>query len=137
MLYWRCRILAETISIASTPLQQRQSISLALFLKCPHMHQLRCSVLKHQQLKREYAQFISHGSHYHTFFSIQTQTEMVNEWLSERLYGHIYFPQKLLSSLIYKSDIVFLVFLSLDQNLMKLEKHHNVNSQNICSLFTS
>ena len=31
----RFRILAEPISIASTSLQQRQSISLALFLQCP------------------------------------------------------------------------------------------------------
>ena len=27
------------------------------------------------------------------FFSVQTQTEMVEEWWSERLYCHMYFPQ--------------------------------------------
>ena len=41
----RCGILAEAISIASTFLQQRQSISLTSFLQCPHLHQLRFPIL--------------------------------------------------------------------------------------------
>ena len=37
----RIGILSEAISIASTPLQQRQSISLASFWQCPHFRSSR------------------------------------------------------------------------------------------------
>ena len=37
----RSGILAEAISIAFTSIQQRQSISLASYLQCPHLHQSR------------------------------------------------------------------------------------------------
>ena len=39
------RILTEAISIAFTSLQQRQSISLASFLQCTHLHQSRFPIL--------------------------------------------------------------------------------------------
>ena len=45
MLSSHSKILAEAISIAFTSLQQRQSISLALFLQCPHLHQSRFPIL--------------------------------------------------------------------------------------------
>ena len=45
MLPSRSGILAEAISIAFTSLQQRQSISLASFLQCSHLHQSRFPVL--------------------------------------------------------------------------------------------
>ena len=45
MLPSRSGILAEAISIAFTSLQQRQSISLASFLHCPHFHQSRFPIL--------------------------------------------------------------------------------------------
>ena len=41
----RSRILAEAKSFAATSLQQRQSISLASFFKCPHLHQSRFPIL--------------------------------------------------------------------------------------------
>ena len=55
-------------------------------------------------------------------FSGQAQTEMVEEWWSERRHCHKCFPQyvlssHVLSSLKYKCDIVFSFFLSLDENL--------------------
>ena len=54
----------------------------ARFLKAP--------VLKNicQQLLPE---FLFRGSH--GFFSVQAQTEMVEEWWSESLHCHLYFPQ--------------------------------------------
>ena len=45
MLPSRSGILSEAISIAFTSLQQKQSISLASFLQCPHMHQSRFPIL--------------------------------------------------------------------------------------------
>ena len=39
--------------------------------------------LINQQLKREYVYLLSHGSHYHTFFDVRAQTEMVEEWKSD------------------------------------------------------
>ena len=75
-------------------------------------------------------QFLSHGFQYHTCFSAQAPTEMFEEYWSKRL-----------ASLKSKPDITFSVFLLLDQNLMKLDKDHNIqvsnNSQNIFSLFLS
>ena len=56
-------------------------------------------------------------------FYFQAQTEMVEEWWNECLYCHLYFPQNNhFFTLKYKSDIVFSVSRSLDQNFMKLEK---------------
>ena len=46
------------------------------------------------------------------------QTGMVEKMSKVFIFTYI----SLVSSLKYKSDIVFSVFLSLDQNLMKLEK---------------
>ena len=45
MLPSRCVILAEAVSIAPISLQQRQSISLASLLQCPHLHQSRFPIL--------------------------------------------------------------------------------------------
>ena len=45
MLSSHSKILAEAISIAFASLQQRQSISLASFLQCPHLHQSRFPIL--------------------------------------------------------------------------------------------
>ena len=100
-------ILAKAISIASTSLQQRQSISFALFFLF-----LICN-----KSTAEYKciQFLSYGSHYH-FFSVQAQTELVEELWSKRLHCHLYFHQN------NHFLIIFSVFLSLNQNLMKLEK---------------
>ena len=62
---WRDNFLALldfSRSIASTS-QQRQSIFLAMFLQCPHMHQARFSILIlyviKRELKRKYVQFLS------------------------------------------------------------------------------
>ena len=98
MLPLCCMILAELISIASTPisLQQWQSISLTSFLQCPHLHQLR--------------------------FSVQVKTEMVEKWWNKSLHCHLYFFRITTFLVKYKSDMIFSVFLSLDQNLMKPEK---------------
>ena len=38
-------ILADAVSIVSISPQQKQSISLASFLQCPHLHQLRFPIL--------------------------------------------------------------------------------------------
>ena len=58
----RSGILVEAISIASTS-QQRQSISLASFLQCSHLHQSRYPILIlyviNRQLKCEYVRFLS------------------------------------------------------------------------------
>ena len=61
-------------------------------------------------------QFLSYGSHYHLFFSVQAQTELVEELWSKSLHCHLYFHQN------NHFLIIFSVFLSLNQNLMKLEK---------------
>ena len=45
MISSRSGILAEVISIAFTSVQQRQSISLASFLQCSHLHQSRFPIL--------------------------------------------------------------------------------------------
>ena len=67
-------ILAEAVRIASTSLQQRQSISLASFFQCPHLHQLRFRVLICNK-----SVAISHGSHYHKVFSVRAQTVFSTE----------------------------------------------------------
>ena len=38
-----------------------------------------------RQLKREYFEFLSYVSRYHSVFSVQDQKEMVEKWLSESL----------------------------------------------------
>ena len=64
MLSSHSKILAEAISIAFASLQQRQSISLASFLQCPHLHQSRFPILICNKSTAEaYVQFFSHGSH--------------------------------------------------------------------------
>ena len=114
MLLLRSAILAKTINIASTSPQQSQPISPPSFLQCTYLHQWRVPILicNISQLKPKYVQF--------HIFSVQAQTEMIKGRWSERLYCHMYLPRKNLSSSKYNSDIVFSVFLSLDQNLMKL-----------------
>ena len=64
----------------------------------------------------KYIQFLSYGSHYHLFFSVQAQTELVEELWNKSLHCHLYFHQN------NHFLIIFSVFLSLDQNLMKLEE---------------
>ena len=91
MLPSHSRILTKVISIASTPLQQRQSISLVLFLQCPHLHQSRFPILIHQQLKCEYAKFLSHSSHYHVFFLSRLKLEWFRKVERKALSSH--FPQ--------------------------------------------
>ena len=62
MLTSHSGILAKAIGIASTSLQQRQPVSLTLFLQCLHLHQLRFPILIHvqnRQLKHEYVQLLS------------------------------------------------------------------------------
>ena len=58
MLPSRSGILAEVVGIGPTSQQQRQSISLALFLQCPHLHQSRFPILilyqMYRQPRREY-----------------------------------------------------------------------------------
>ena len=49
----RSGILAETMSIVPTSLQQRQSISLASFLQCWHLHKLRFPFLIYKKLAAE------------------------------------------------------------------------------------
>ena len=122
MLPLCCMILAELISIASTPisLQQWQSISLTSFLQCPHLHQLRFPSLIRNKLAA--AAYLFHGSHYHICFSVQVKTEMVEKWWNKSLHCHLYFFRITTFLVKYKSDMIFSVFLSLDQNLMKPEK---------------
>ena len=48
---------------------------------------LRTSILKNI-CKRVLLQFLSRSSHYNTFFSVQAQTEMVEEWWSESFHCH-------------------------------------------------
>ena len=87
-------ILDKILSIVSTSLQQRQSISLASFFQCPHLHQSRFPIVICNKFAAEawISLVNSHGSHYHTFFSVQAQTEMVEEWWNETIYCHMYLP---------------------------------------------
>ena len=85
MLPSRSRILAEAISIAFTSLQQRQSISLASFLRCPHLRQSRFPILICNKLAPEaciclvffwfflflFLFFFFHGSHFSRDFLFQ------------------------------------------------------------------
>ena len=64
MLPSRSGILAEAISIASTSLQQKQSISPDSFLQCPHLYQSKFSIIIllyviNRQLKRECLKVVS------------------------------------------------------------------------------
>ena len=53
MIPSRSGILAEAISITFTSLQQRQSVSLASILQCPHLHQSRFPILICNKLAAE------------------------------------------------------------------------------------
>ena len=53
MIPSRSGILAEAISITFTSLQQRQSVSLASILQCPHLHQWRFPILICNKLAAE------------------------------------------------------------------------------------
>ena len=57
MLPSRSGILVEGISIASTSLQQRQSISLVLFLQCPHFKSSRPASFCKKGVFKNFAKF--------------------------------------------------------------------------------
>ena len=60
-----------------------------------------------RQLSVNKFSFLSHGSHYQTFFSVQAQTEMVKGFC---LLRHFYFLQNNHFFIKYESYIVFSVF---------------------------
>ena len=136
MLPFRSRILAGEISTASTSLQQRQSISLNWFLQCPNLHQLRFPILTCNKpaAEREYVQFLPPGSHYHKFFSVRTQTEIVEEWWNETFHFHLYFHRNNLflhQNINLKSQFQYF---SVGQNL-KERRNRNLRTILVRSLF--
>ena len=98
MLPSRSGILAKAISIASTCLQQRQSISPASSLQFLHLHKSRFPILIFNKSAAEVwiclvpLLFFSWLSLRHVFF-VQAQTKTVEEWWSKWLHCHMYLPQ--------------------------------------------
>ena len=81
--------LAKAISFPVTPLQQRQSISLVSFLQFLHLHQSRFFILICNKSATEpecLFLFSFSWFSFHTLLSVHSQTEMVEEWWSRRLY---------------------------------------------------
>ena len=76
-------------------LQQRQSISLASFLQCPHLYLSRFPILICNKSAAEAWMCLVPFSWLSLpqVFSVQAQTEMVEEWWSEILHCHLYFSQ--------------------------------------------
>ena len=56
------KISAETISIASTSVQQRQSISFTSLLQCPHFRSSRPELLCKKDVLKNFAEFLSVSS---------------------------------------------------------------------------
>ena len=141
MFHSRCGILTEEISIASTSLQQRQSISLTSFLQCRHLYQSRFPILICNKLAAEtWICWVSLSclALPHSFFCSGSNR---NGWrMMERKssFPLVFSSEQSFSSLKYKSDTVFSVFLSLGQNLIKLEKwsYHLYNNKFLTILKT-
>ena len=72
--------------------------------------------------KREYVQFTSHVSHYHIFFLFTLKQKWLKNFGANMFIFNCTFLRIITSSLKCKSGIIFLVFLSLAQNLMRIEK---------------
>ena len=79
--------------IASTFLQQRQSISLASLLQYQHLRQTTFPIVISDKLAAEawLCLSLSHGFYYS--FPFQTQTEIAKGKLSEGLHYHLHFTQ--------------------------------------------
>ena len=86
---------SQSNRLASTSLQQRQPISLTLFLQCLHLHQLRFPILiqvQNRQLKHEYVQLLSivecvgAKDFIVTYFFVRIITFFINDTHRENLF---------------------------------------------------
>ena len=134
MLPSHCGILAELISIASTSisLQQRQSVSLASFLQCPHLQQLRFPILICNNIGSWSVNifcFFSMALISTRFFLFRLKLKWLKNGRTKVFIVTCIFFRIISFFIKYKSDNVFSVFLSalsLDQNLIKVEKQSNI-----------